>query len=108
MAGNPRLQRVRADVGDGLGDEAEKSETEGDESPVASSVEGEDEMQVSAASALPIPLHPENPVVQNIGAASGRGQGRGGRRQSRGRRALAAQPSMRRLPDTLHPRNAGV
>ena len=38
---------------------------------------------------------------------AGRG-GRGGRRKSQGRRQLAAQLTMRRLPDTLHLRNAGV
>ena len=37
-----------------------------------------------------------------------RGRGRGGRRKSQGRRELAAQLTMPRLPDTLHPRNAGV
>ena len=41
-------------------------------------------------------------------AGRARGRGRGGRRKSQGRRQLAAQTTMRRLPDTLHPRNADV
>ena len=49
-------------------------------------------------------------VPEDAGARAGRAGrgGRGGRRKSQGRRQLAAQTSMRRLPATLHPRNAGV
>ena len=132
-SGNPRLQRVRADVGDGgKGDEASGSDMgevdgsndmpEDDRETCAGDrdregatgdegMEGAGQAEVPAA---PSRYAQDEDVVSEVPVASvgsvgsaGRG-GRGGRRRSSGRRELSRQTTMRRLPDTLNPRNAGV
>ena len=116
-SGNPRLQRVRADADDGgEGDEAPLSDMD-EEQGSEDMPSGEEAEEGGAESVKAVPPvegaaveNTANAVSQDAGteaARAGRG-GRGGRRKSQGRRQLALQPTMPRLPDTLHPRNAGV
>ena len=108
---------MRADVGDDLeGDEAPGSdmdEKEGSEGMPADEEEKEGSAEGDAA-AVPSTSGAGEDAAGGVFAQSGAGAERasrggwGGRRKSQGRRQLALQPTMPRLPDTLHPRNAGV
>ena len=116
-AGNPRLERVRADVDDGgEGDEASGSDVSDavaaalDKEEAGGTDGGAEDGEVARSSREVVSGDAANEEVEDAGSQAGRGGGggRGGRRKSQGRRQLAAQTTMRRLPDTLHPRNAGV
>ena len=115
-AGNPRLERVRADVDDdGDGDVASGSDVgsagvrSGNDGAVSADGGAEGEA-VARSSREAVSEDDAREGLEGAGSEvrrTARG-GRGGRRKSQGRRQLAAQTTMRRLPDTLHPRNAGV